>query len=143
MLFVDDLTDDAIAVIAEHLPRKTSADDDAGVLHVRRAYADVDEEATAFGGSRSAAIRCVLHRPHGGRRGTSPAEREWLRTFWDALLPHSLARGGYVNSATEFGGDRVRAIYGSKYDRLPQDQGAVRPDERVPAQRQHPAHLIV
>ena len=46
------------------------------------------------------------------------AERAWVRTFSDALRPHALGSGGYVNGFTEYGEERVRAIYGAKYDRL-------------------------
>ena len=117
MLFVDDLTDDAIAVVAEHLPRKTSPMTMLEFYTFGGAYADVDEEATAFGGSRAARFG-VFFIGLTAEMADLPAERDWLRTFWDALLPHSLGAGGYVNAATEFGDDRVRAIYGSKYDRL-------------------------
>jgi FAD/FMN-containing dehydrogenase len=117
MLFVDDLTDDAIAVIDEHLRRKTSPMTMLEFYTFGGAYADVDEEATAFGGSRAARFG-VFFIGLTAEAADLPAERDWLRTFWDALLPHSLGAGGYVNAATEFGDDRVRAIYGSKYDRL-------------------------
>src|SRR3954454_14300244 len=79
-------------------------------------FAAVDDDATAFGGSRSARIG-VLFIGLTADPEQLPAEREWLRAFWDALVPHSLG-AGYVNSMTEYGGDRVRALYGPKYVRL-------------------------
>ena len=46
-------------------------------------------------------------------------ERAWARNFWDALRPHSLGIGAYVNAMSEFEEDRVRAAYGpDKYNRL-------------------------
>ena len=117
MLFVDDLTDDAIAVIAEHLPGRTSPMSMLEFYTFGGAYAEVADDATAFGGSRSARFG-VFFIGLTEDVALLPAEREWLRTFWDALVPHSLGAGGYVNAATEFGDERVRSIYGSKYDRL-------------------------
>jgi FAD/FMN-containing dehydrogenase len=117
-LFVDDLTDDAISVITEHLPRKTSPMTMLEFYTFGGAYAAVHDDATAFGGSRSARIG-VLFIGLTADPEQLPAEREWLRAFWDALVPHSLG-AGYVNSMTEYGGDRVRALYGPKYARLSQ-----------------------
>jgi Berberine and berberine like len=44
----------------------------------------------------------------------------WLtRAFWEALRPHSLGPGSYVNAMTESDNDRVRASYGpAKYGQL-------------------------
>ena len=40
-------------------------------------------------------------------------------SFWQALHPHSLGTGAYINAMTEFDDDRVRAAYGpAKYQRL-------------------------
>ena len=48
-----------------------------------------------------------------------PAERAWVRSFWDALRPYANGAGSYVNAMTEPDPDRVRASYGpDKYDRL-------------------------
>lgn len=47
------------------------------------------------------------------------ADRTWARSLWQALHPHSLGSGAYVNAMTEFDDDRVRAAYGpAKYQRL-------------------------
>jgi Berberine and berberine like len=42
---------------------------------------------------------------------------DWTRSYSDALRPHSLGTG-YVNFQMHETGDRVRAMYGSNYDRL-------------------------
>ena len=48
--------------------------------------------------------------------------------------------GAYVNFLGDEGEERVRAAYpGATWDRLAASQGAVRPDEPVPAQPEHPA----
>ena len=70
------------------------------------------------------------------------ADRAWARSFWEALRPHSLGAGSYVNAMTEFDDDRVRAAYGpAKYERLATIKAKVRPAEPVPPQRQHPARV--
>ena len=48
-----------------------------------------------------------------------PAEREWVRNYWSALVPHAAGVGSYVNFMTDYDEDRVRAAYGpQKYARL-------------------------
>ena|SRR5690349_6208287 len=48
-----------------------------------------------------------------------PAEREWVRSFWQALQPHASGIGTYVNTMVEFDEDRIRASYGpDTYARL-------------------------
>ena len=41
----------------------------------------------------------------------------WAKEYWKALHPHS-AGGAYVNFMMEEGEDRVKATYGSNYERL-------------------------
>ena len=52
---------------------------------------------------------------------TDPAEAErnvaWARTYWDALQPFAPA-AVYVNYLGLEGEERVRAAYGSNYERL-------------------------
>ena len=52
-----------------------------------------------------------------------PANKEkittWAKDYWTAIHPHS-AGGAYVNFMMEEGEDRIRATYGSNYDRLVQ-----------------------
>ena len=52
---------------------------------------------------------------------SDPANTEaisaWAREYWEALHPHS-AGGAYVNFMMEEGEDRVKATYGSNYERL-------------------------
>ena len=46
------------------------------------------------------------------------ADREWVRSLWEALRPFATDGGGYVDFQSEVGDDRVQAAYGSKYERL-------------------------
>ncbi|MEB4211245.1 FAD-binding oxidoreductase [Mycobacterium sp. 94-17] len=43
--------------------------------------------------------------------------KRWTREYWEAIHPYS-AGGGYVNFLMDEGQDRVRATYGSNYQRL-------------------------
>jgi Berberine and berberine like len=48
-----------------------------------------------------------------------PADREWVRAFWEAMRPHSSGAASYVNFMTDIEADRVQASYGAaKYERL-------------------------
>jgi FAD/FMN-containing dehydrogenase len=50
-----------------------------------------------------------------------PAKAEaltaWAKAYWEAVHPHTLG-GAYVNFMMEEGEDRIRATYGTYYDRL-------------------------
>lgn len=48
----------------------------------------------------------------------SEPERVWVRKFWDALQPHTINIGSYVNGLADADEARLRASYGDKYDRL-------------------------
>jgi FAD/FMN-containing dehydrogenase len=126
-LYLDDLTDDVVAAVEEHLPRKTSP---LSLLHfyaLGGAYGDVADDATAFGGSRTARygvfVIGITTEP-----AALDAERAWVRATWDALRPFAADVGGYVNGLTEWdGAERVRAVYGAKYPRLAEIKAAYDP----------------
>ena len=127
-LHLDTLSDAAIAVIAEHLPRKQSPLSFMPVFVVDGAFARVPEDATAFSGRRSTRwvvnIAAVCPDP-----ASLAGERQWVRDFWDALRPHAGSAGSYVNFMSEYEEDRVRAAYGAaKYDRLARIKAEYDPD---------------
>ncbi len=117
--YLDELTDDAIAVIAEHLPRKSSPMSIMPIFPIGGAYHDPSDADTAFGGSRRSKWLVNI-------AATAPdpdllaADRAWVRTFWEALQPHATGSGSYVNFIADPGDEtRVRESYGAtKYDRL-------------------------
>ncbi|WP_112241444.1 FAD-binding oxidoreductase [Kribbella monticola] len=116
--YLDELTDEAIQVITDHLPRKQSPMSVILFYRLDQAYSEVDEDATAFSGSRSPgyALFVVAVCP---TADLLDQEREWDRAFCAALQPHSRGIGSYVNAISDEGADdRVRASYGAKYDRL-------------------------
>ena len=117
-LYLDDLTDEAIAVVTTHLPQKSSPLSFMPVFVLGGAYRRVGEDETAFGGSRAARfafnIAAVCPAPE-----LLEADRAWVRSFWEALRPHASGSGSYVNFMAEYEEDRVRAAYGAaKYERL-------------------------
>jgi FAD/FMN-containing dehydrogenase len=118
--YLDDLSDDVIRVTAERLPKKASPLSFMPVFPLGGAYADVEDDATAFGGPRSAGVVFNI-------AGVAPpneaslfeVDRAWVQSFWEALRPYASGAGSYVNFMAEYEEDRVRAAYGpEKYDRL-------------------------
>jgi FAD/FMN-containing dehydrogenase len=77
----------------------------------------MDDDATAFGGTRS-----LRYAVNVDAVPTDPdllaADREWVRSIWSALRPFAPHEGSYVNFMAEYDPDRVRASYGNMYERL-------------------------
>jgi FAD/FMN-containing dehydrogenase len=127
-LYLDELSDGAIAVIAEHVPKRTSPLAFAPVFALRGKYCEVDDAATAFGGKRSPGFVFNIHVATPMREHYE-ADRMWVRRFWQALGPHASGTGSYVNFLSDGGEDRVRASYGAeKYARLARIKGQWDPE---------------
>jgi FAD/FMN-containing dehydrogenase len=127
-LYLSELSDAAIAVIGEHVPKKNSPLSFCPTFTLAGAYGTPRDADTAFGGSRSAGYVFNIQ-----AATTSPdhfdAGRVWVREFWDAMRPHAMDSGGYVNFMVEADDDRVRASYGSgKYERLARIKAQYDPD---------------
>ena len=124
--YLEDLTDEVIEVIAEHAPRKTSPLSVLLFYRLDQAYCEVGEDDTAFGGGRTP-------RYMGFFIGLCPAaemlsaEREWVRSLWDALRAHMMGVGTYVNALEGQDEHRVQVTYGPKYDRLAAIKGKYDP----------------
>ena len=118
-LYLDELPDPAIDLLAERLPRRRSGHSQVLLFPFGGgAIADVAEDASAFGGSRSLrfviAIECMA-----GDEETFAHDRQWVRDTWNALRPTAVHDGAYVNLNAEFAGDSLRDTYGAaKFDRL-------------------------
>ena len=117
-LHLEELTDEAIAVMTEHFPRRLSPLSFMPIFVADGAYSRVPDDATAYSGLRSTRyvvnIAAVCPAPE-----LYEADRPWVRNFWDALRPHAVGTGSYVNFMSEYEEDRVRAAYGAaKYQRL-------------------------
>jgi hypothetical protein len=126
--YLEELNDQVIDVITEHVPRKSSPSSIVLFYLLDEAYSAVGENDTAFSGGRSrryaAFIIGICRDPE-----DLEAERAWVRAFWQALGPHTIGTGCYVNAMTEFEDDRVRASYGpEKYARLAAIKARYDPD---------------
>jgi FAD/FMN-containing dehydrogenase len=127
-VYLDDLTDGAIEVIVEYQPRKVSGMSFTPIFCLGDAFGEVAEDATAFGGRRS--TRYVVNIAAIAQTVKDlEADRQWVRDYWSALVPHAAGVGGYVNFMSEYEEDRVRSAYGpEKYDRLARIKGEYDPD---------------
>jgi FAD/FMN-containing dehydrogenase len=124
--YFENLTNEAIEVLTEHAPRKHSPLSVVLFYRLDEAYCEIGEDATAFGGGRTP-------RYEGFIIGLCPAaemlaaEREWVRSLWDALRPHMIDTGTYVNGLSDQDDHRIRVTYGLKYDRLAAIKGKYDP----------------
>jgi FAD binding domain/Berberine and berberine like len=118
--YVEGLPDDAIAVITDQLPRKSSPLSNLLFYRLDGAYSEVADDETSFSGGRSPRYAIFIV-ALAATRELLAADRRWVRSFWEALRPYALGIGSYVNGMAEFEEDRVRAAYGAaKYQRLAQ-----------------------
>ena len=116
--YLEDLSDDAIQVITEQWPLRQSPLSNTLFYRLDEAYSEVGEDDTAFGGGRSPRyavfIVAICPTPE-----LLDHDRAWVRSFWEALRPHAIGIGSYVNAMAESEDARVKATYGeAKYARL-------------------------
>ncbi|MGH3835610.1 MAG: FAD-binding oxidoreductase [Pseudonocardiaceae bacterium] len=117
-LLLDELSDEAIAVIIDHQARKTSPLSMMELYRFGGAYAEVGDDETAFGGSRSARFGVFLIGLTDDPESLAAA-RVWVRSYWEALHQHASDAASYVNAMADIEEDRVRVSYGpAKYERL-------------------------
>jgi FAD/FMN-containing dehydrogenase len=127
-LYLKAFSDDVITVVAEHLARKTSPRSPVLFYRLDGAYSSVGDDDTAFGGGRSPRWVIFIVGLAQSHEGLA-AERQWVRSFWDALQPHAMGIGSYVNGESEYARDRVLNSYGkAKYDRLARIKATYDPD---------------
>ena len=130
-LYLDALSDAAIAVIAEHAPKKKSPLSFLPTFRLDGKYLARSDADSAFGGSRSGGyvLNIAAHAPPGSPRDLYEADRAWVRSFWDAMRPHATGSGSYVNFMADVEEDRVKAAYGpEKHARLARVKRAWDPD---------------
>jgi FAD/FMN-containing dehydrogenase len=117
-VYVDDLSEDVISVVTQHLPHKKSPLSPMFVYRLDEAYTEVGDDDTAFGGRRVPQW-VVFLTAFADNAEMFEADRDWARSFWAALLPYSKGVGGYVNAESEFAEGQVLSSYGpTKYERL-------------------------
>jgi hypothetical protein len=113
---VAELSDEVIDITVEHSMRIRSPLTGFPIWQMGGAVSRVGENETAFNG-RGAGHTFNLTASTEGPEGFDE-EREWVRSFWDALEPHQTG-SVYVNFLMSEGEDRVRDAYGAeKYERL-------------------------
>lgn len=54
--------------------------------------------------------------------------KNWAKNYWEALHPHSLRGGSYINFMMEEGQERIEATYGENYKRLQQVKAKYDPE---------------
>jgi FAD/FMN-containing dehydrogenase len=117
-LYLDELTDEAIEVLAANLPLMASPMSDTPIFPLTGAYRSVPDGATAFGGSRKGGW-LVNMAAATDERDLYDVERARVRRFYEALRPHATGSGSYVNLMSNPDEELVRDTYGpEKYHRL-------------------------
>lgn len=116
-LYLNELSDAAIDVIAAHLPAKQSPMSIIPIFPLGGAYADVPDDATALAGSRSARYNISID-AIASDADLMAIDRAWVRLLRTALQPYASDAGGYVNFMAEYDDACTRAAYGPKYERL-------------------------
>lgn len=113
--FVDELTDEAISIHTRHGPDVPNVMSLVHIYPLDGAVHDVDSDATAFSHRDVKFAHIIAGIDADG--ANLPVHRDWVRTYWSALHPHS-AEGAYVNFLMDEGQDRIRATYRDNYKRL-------------------------
>jgi len=114
--FVDALTDEAIDVHVEHGAKVPTISSGMHLYPVDGFASTIGADATAWG-YRDAHFTYNIYAMDPDVANTEK-NKAWVRAYYDALHPYSLP-GGYVNfMMSDEGEERVRATYGSSYDRL-------------------------
>jgi hypothetical protein len=106
--FVSELTDEAIALHTEHGPQVPTVQSLMHLYPLDGAVHDVESADTAFSHRDVKFVHIIagVDADYGNMR----AHKDWVRSYWSALHPHSLA-GGYVNFLMNEGEDRIRATF--------------------------------
>jgi FAD/FMN-containing dehydrogenase len=113
--FVQELSDEAIAVHADFGPRVPNFLSLMHLYPLDGAVQDVGSDATAFSYRDANFVHIIAGIDSNPANMSS--HREWVRDYWSALHPHS-ADGAYVNFLMDEGQDRIRATYRDNYSRL-------------------------
>ena len=115
--YYEDINDEMIEILSTKGLQKQSPLSAVFFYRLDEAFSEVSEDDTAFGGGRSPrysvnfAASCATPEQ-------LPAEREWVRSLFDALRPHMLGGGAYIQVLAEGEDARIQETYGAKLDRL-------------------------
>jgi hypothetical protein len=122
------LSDDAIAVIADHAFAAGSPRSYAAMFHMGGAVARIPADATAYA-ARDVSHNIIIDAVWLPDEQLTASEPAWARRFLDALQPHR-AGGVYVNFLdSDDDPGRVREAYGDRtYRRLAEVKADYDPD---------------
>ena len=113
--FVNELTDEAIALHVKHGYEMPTMHSTMHLYPIDGKTHQVGTDETPWDYRRAKWSKVIAG------VDPDPANTEaitaWAKEYWEALHPHS-AGGAYVNFMMEEGEDRVKATYGSNYERL-------------------------
>jgi hypothetical protein len=113
--FLQDLTEEAIEVLAHFVSEMPSPDSGVGLQQMHGAASRVDPAATAFPHREDHYDLLILS------QWADPSESEknvrWTRELFEAMRPF-FGEGVYVNNLGEEEQDRVEEAYGDHYNRL-------------------------
>jgi UDP-N-acetylenolpyruvoylglucosamine reductase len=113
--FVEELTDEAIAVHLQYGPRVPNFMSFMHLYPLEGAAQQVDRHETAYSYRDARFVHVIAGIDSDPT--AMPAHTAWVRDYWSALHPLS-AGGAYVNFLMEEGEDRIRATYRDNYERL-------------------------
>ena len=113
-----EMSDDAIDIVLDRLPRKESPMSFMPIFVLGGAFHEVDDDATAFGGSRN--TRWVVNvAALSADKDVLARDRAWARECIEALRPYASDEGTHLNFLADADDDLVRSSYGeTKYRRL-------------------------
>jgi FAD/FMN-containing dehydrogenase len=122
--FMREISDEAIAVHAEHGPAMPTWKSTMHMYAIDGAAARVPNDATAW--SYRDAVWAGVFAGVDPDPANAGAIRDWSRAYSDAIKPHAMG-GGYSNFHMDEP-DRVRGMYGANYDRLARIKAQYDPD---------------
>jgi FAD/FMN-containing dehydrogenase len=115
--WLDDLSDDAITILVEHVERISSPLSQVILARMGGAVARVPADATAFPHRQARNLLWIVST---WRPDQDPEPHlQWAQEISDAIKPCT-AGGVYVNALGDERADRVRGAYGSNWQRLTQ-----------------------
>jgi FAD/FMN-containing dehydrogenase len=113
--FAGNLTEPAIAEHVRYGPQIPTVNSAVHIYPLDGAVHDVAADQTAFA-YRDVKFTHILAAVS-PEPGPMPEYREWVRSYWSALHPHS-AGGAYVNFLMDEGDERIASSYRGNYARL-------------------------
>lgn len=124
--YLPPLTDTAVEVLLEHSWAKSSPASYTLLFHMGGAIAARHQDSSAASGRDAAHAMNINAAWAAG--GPSHPDIEWCREYFKAMEPHATG-GVYVNFLHNDEGEaRLRAAYGSRYDRLTRIKAKYDPD---------------